>query len=78
MKVSAPSCPRARPMPKVSAASARMATVSTLLNWLSFAVSGVTSVSADPTSRWIAPSSVSAPVATVTPVPLPAVTSVPE
>ena len=49
-----------------------------VLNPASFCVSGVASVSAAPTSRWISPSSVSAPVATTIPAPLPVVTRVPE
>ena len=70
--------PRARPMTKVTAARARITTVSTLLNQASLRVSGVAGASAPPTSRWISPSSVAAPVATVIPAPVPLVTSVPE
>jgi hypothetical protein len=55
-----------------------MPTVRILLNPASFCVSGVAKVSAAPTSRWIAPSSVSTPVATTIPAPLPVVTRVPE
>ena len=78
VKVSTAPCPRNSPIPNVTAASPRMATVNTLLNPASFFVSGVASVSAAPTNRWISPNSVSAPVATITPVPVPAVTKVPE
>ena len=78
VKVSAISCPRSRPTPKVAAASATMATVRSLLNHASLRVRGVESPSAAPTRRWMSPSSVSAPVATTTPVPLPVVTRVPE
>ena len=55
-----------------------MPTVRILLNPASLCVSGVARISAAPTSRWISPSSVSAPVATTIPAPLPVVTRVPE
>ena len=78
MNISLALSPRARPITKVTAASATITTVSTLLTRASLRVSGVAGTSAPPTSRWISPSSVSAPVATVIPAPDPLVTSVPE
>ncbi len=70
--------PRRTPTAKVSAASTRITRVSRALNDASWRVSGVAKDFAEPTRRWISPSSVPAPVATTTPAPEPAVTSVPE
>ncbi len=76
--MSATSSPRAMPMPNVSAARVMMTTVSQRLNQARRRVRGVTTPVELPTSWWIRPSSVSAPVATTMPVAWPAVTSVPE
>ena len=78
VNISATPSPRAMPTAKVSAASPRITTVRTVLNRAIFRVRGVATVSAWPTSRWISPSSVPAPVATTVPVPVPLVTRVPE
>ena len=76
--MSAAGSPRSTPTTKVSAARARMIAVSQALNDASLRVSGVAIVSALPTRRWISPSWVAAPVATVMPAPVPLVISVPE
>ncbi|CKT49790.1 Uncharacterised protein [Mycobacterium tuberculosis] len=51
VNVSTASCRRSKPTPNVSAARPRMAMVRNLLNHASFAVSGVATTSAAPTSR---------------------------
>ncbi len=63
--------PRSRPTPKVTAPTARMMMSSTLLNWASFLVSGVCSVSAWAISSEMRPTSVPSPVATTMPRPVP-------
>jgi hypothetical protein len=73
VSMSAGDSPRTMPSTKVSSASPRMATVSTWLNREILRVSGVSSVSASPTRRWMRPISVSSPVATTMPRPRPRV-----
>ncbi len=70
--------PRTVPTRTVTPASPRMTTVRTRLKRASLRVSGVARSVVSPSRRWMRPSSVSGPVVTTTPVPCPAVTSVPE
>ena len=78
VNISSAASPRTTPTANVTTASATMTTVSQALNLASLRVSGVANGFALPTSRWISPSSVSPPVATTTPAPVPLVTRVPE
>jgi len=75
-RVSVKFCPRRRPTPSVRAARIKIATSSTLLNFASFFVRGVSS-SIAPESSWeMRPTSVRSPVAVTTPTPVPYVTRV--
>ena len=69
---------RNRPMSIMRTAMPRMTSVSTLPNCASCFVSGVCSDPASPTSVWMRPISVAAPVAVTMPRPCPAETIVPE
>ncbi len=67
--------PRSRPTMKVTAPSARMTMSSRVLKAAIFLVSGVESVSAFAMSSEMRPTSVSSPMPTTTPAPVPNVTS---
>ncbi len=74
--IAANGSPRSIPTTTLNAARPRITTVSTWLKRASLRVSGVCTVAVVPTSLCTWPISVSAPVATTTPRPLPAVTNV--
>lgn len=79
MNMSAGACPRqSTPMAKVAATNSRMANASQRLKRAIWRSSGVVPVSTCASSALMRPSSVCEPVATTTPVAVPAATSVPE